>query len=68
MKQLRIWLIKRKLRAAYLSYCNMLDRSHAGRHMTEQLPSVSAQKERCNKLLAKLAKLDPANCTATSIG
>ncbi|HBP1602180.1 TPA: hypothetical protein L5U90_003283 [Pseudomonas aeruginosa] len=68
MKQLRIWLIKRKLRAAYLSYCNMLDRSNAGRRMTEQLPSVSAQKERCNKLLAKLAKLDPANCTATSIG
>lgn len=30
MKQLRIWLIKRKLRAAYLSYCNMLDRSNAG--------------------------------------
>ncbi len=68
MKQLRIWLIKRKLRAAYLSYRDMLDRSHAGRQMTEQLPSVASQKDRCNKLLAKLAQLDPANCPVTSIG
>lgn len=67
MKHLRIWLIKRKLRAAYLSYRNMLECSHAGRHMTEQMPSVIRQKERCNKLLAKLAEIDPANCRVTTI-
>ena len=68
MKQVRIWLIKRKLRAAYLSYTAMLDSSHAGRHMTDQLPSVAVQKARCNKLLQKLAQLAPEQCTVTSIG
>jgi len=67
MKKFRIWLIKRKLRSAYLTYRNMLDGSRAGMHMTQQLPSVAAQKARCNELLGKLAKLDPASCPISNI-
>ncbi|KAF0255714.1 hypothetical protein [Pseudomonas putida] len=68
MKNFRLWLIKRRLSSAYQSYIQALDASPAGRHMTEQLPSVISLKNRCNSLLAKLAKLDPASVPCTSIG
>lgn len=61
MKNFRVWLVKRRLKTAYQSYILALDDSPAGRHMTEQLPSVIALKARCNSLVGKLAKLDPAS-------
>lgn len=67
LTNLRVWMVKRSLRNAYLAYRNMLDNSRAGRHMTDQLPSVSAQKARCNALLSQLVKLDPKGCTITHI-
>lgn len=60
MKTLRIWWLKRRLRVAYLKYTSQLDRQHCGRHMADQLPSVAAQKTRCNNLLQKLKSLDPS--------
>ncbi len=66
VKNIRIWLLKRRLRAAYMSYRDALDDSRAGRHMSEQLPSVVARKQRVNRLLAKLAALDP-KCRDMSI-
>lgn len=68
MKNFRIWLIKRRLKSVYRSYIQALDASPAGRHMTEQLPSVMAKKDRCNALLEKLAVLDPASVPFTSVG
>lgn len=67
LTKLRIWMIKRSLRNAYITYRDMLDNSRAGRHMTDQLPSVSAQKARCNALLGQLVKLDPKGCPITHI-
>ncbi len=67
LTKLRIWMIKRSLRNAYITYRDMLDNSRAGRHMTDQLPSVSAQKARCNALLSQLVKLDPKGCPITHI-
>lgn len=60
MKALVIWFTKRRLRRAYLAYCEMLDGSRAGLHVTSQLPSVAAQRQRCNALIARLRRLDPA--------
>lgn len=67
LTKLRIWMIKRSLRNAYITYRDMLDNSRAGRHMTDQLPSVSVQKARCNALLSQLVKLDPKGCPITHI-
>lgn len=58
----RIWLLKRRLRCAYLSYIHALDWAMdmgCGRHMADQLPSVSIPKGQVNKLAAALCKLDP---------
>lgn len=68
MKNFRLRLVKRRLKSAYQSYILALDASPTGRQITEQLPSVIALKDRCNSLLAKLAKLDPASVPCTSIG
>lgn len=68
MKNIRVWLVKRRLKSVYQAYMQALGASPAGRHITEQLPSVVAKKDRCNALLAKLAVLDPASVPFTSIG
>ena len=68
MKAIRIWWLKRQLRAEYQSYMAMLDSVGCGRHMASSLPSVMAAKSRCNATLQKLAELDPENCPVTSIG
>ncbi|HHG5591142.1 TPA: hypothetical protein ACPWRS_006300, partial [Pseudomonas aeruginosa] len=67
MKNLRIWWLKRRLRGAYLTYISMLDSHSCGRHIAEQMPSVASQRERCNRLLAKLAHLDANAVPFTSI-
>lgn len=60
MKRLAIWFTRRQLRREYLAYLDLLDRSNAGRHITDQLPSVLRRKDRCNQLVARLRRLDPS--------
>lgn len=62
MRTLAIWFTRRQLRREYLRYLDLLDRSNAGRHITSQLPSALRRKDRCNRLVARLRRLDPS-CT-----
>jgi hypothetical protein len=55
------------LRSAYRAYIAGLSANDCGKAMAEQLPSVTVAKARCNRLLGKLAKLDPDNAPCTSI-
>lgn len=68
MKTLLIYLLKRSLVSAYRDYLSALEDSPGGRQMASTLPSVQAKRDRCNRLLARLSRLDPDNCPCTSIG
>lgn len=66
-KAIRIWLLKRQLRAAYRAYMNSASYLDCGQAMADHLTGrVSEAKAKCNRILDKLAALDP-DCPCTSI-
>ncbi|QRE00620.1 hypothetical protein [Pseudomonas phage Itty13] len=60
LKRIRIYLLKRSLKASYTAYMEALESRDCGRELADSLPSVSRHRERCNVLLSKLRRLDPA--------
>lgn len=67
LKKLRIFLLKRNLRAAYSAYLAAHDHLDCGNDMAEQMHPRTQLRDRCNTLLGQLAELDPENCPATRI-
>ncbi len=59
MKNLRIALLKRKLRNEYLFYLQVADNYSCGASLAEYIsPDLTKQKDRINKTIKKLRKLD----------
>ncbi len=59
MKNLRIALLKRKLKSDYLNYLQIADEYNCGATLTEYIsPDLYKTKERINITIKKLRKLD----------
>lgn len=67
-KQARIALLKARLRSAYIAYRFASDHLDCGAHLAAHInPDAMRLRNRCNRLLGLLAKLDPDNCPCTRI-
>ncbi|CAB3955753.1 hypothetical protein ACOTFH_27375 [Achromobacter xylosoxidans] len=67
-KQARITLLKARLGSAYRAYMAASDHLDCGAQLAAHInPDVARLRNRCNRLLGILAKLDPDNCPCTRI-
>lgn len=68
VKSLRVWLLKRKLRAAYIQYMTCNSYLDCGDALAAHLNSnASRARDKCNAILEKLAVLDPDKCPVSRI-
>lgn len=67
MKSIRLFILKRQLRTAYIRYLRLRDSVSCGGHLADQLPSIAKAKAECNAILRKVAALDPEGCPISRI-